>query len=434
MGNNSSAITFPISTTAGPDIVFLLFLLLVTQGSIPVKLLGLAFIVIMRPGAILRSSLLANFYILIILFHIVYGAILLFIDTLDYLPTYITVLSFWMISYIIYAVSEQFIRNNNLQAIKRTINIYFLLCIGTMLFQYFLAVMQYNHPNPYMVSPAAGDLMRSLFSNSSVNMIILSFFFIYYLMEAKWFYMAAALAGLLMTTYMSGIVILGISLITGIMIYSKIKLTHKVYMVVLSVAFAGLFLAVSPDNVNYAMGYIKRIWEFEEDTLPFKVKSIQQTIEYFFGSLQAFLFGAGGGNFSSRVAFIFSGDYVPWLPATMEYISDEFSSNHFGIWTYDFNNPWDNRNNTANQPFAFYNKIIGEYGMMGVLLYAGFYLNKIFVYWGSLKYTKYTLLALGGYFFLDYWFEYFSVVVIFELLFLTEIKMTEAFASDKHIE
>ena len=80
--------------------------------------------------------------------------------------------------------------------------------------------------------------------------------------------------------------------------------------------------------------------------MPFKIKSFRETFEYSTSSLKSFVFGAGAGNFSSRSAFISSGDYVNWYPAFLTYAHNDFQENHLALWNYDFRNPWDNNNNT----------------------------------------------------------------------------------------
>ena len=61
------------------DPIFFIFLLLVTQGDILLKLAGILFILLARPTAILKIYGLSKFYILVILLHLCYGLINLFI-------------------------------------------------------------------------------------------------------------------------------------------------------------------------------------------------------------------------------------------------------------------------------------------------------------------------------------------------------------------
>ena len=404
------------------DFVFFIFLLLITQGNIQLKLIGVLFVLILRPKAIIKISGLSRFYILIILFHLCYGFINLFVCGLGYLINFTMVFVFWAISYIVISQINYFLREKQVETINRTINIFFIICVLIVFYQYVALSLNYMSLNPYGISPAAGDKMKSIYSNSSVNMIVMSFFLLSYAFRGKWFYAIASLVCLLMSTYMSGTVIFLGSVLFSIFFFSKIKTKYKVYFLAVSIFGSVVFSSVSPSNINYAMGYINRIIE-NGDRVPYKIKSFWQTIDYNTSSVKSFFIGSGGGNFSSRVAFIASGDYVNWFPESLSYVSDEFSEHHLGIWNYDFKNKWDDRNNTANQPFSFYNQIIGEYGLIGIILFVVFYLGYITKNWNKITYSKFLLICLSGYFILDYWFEYFSVIIIFELLLMLDFKL-----------
>lgn len=404
------------------DPIFFIFLLLVTQGDILLKLAGILFILLARPTAILKIYGLSKFYILVILLHLCYGLINLFIYGLQYLINFIMVFLFWTISYIIISQINYFLKRKPIETIHFTINLFFITCVLIVLYQYVSLALSYMSINPYNISPASGDKMKSIYGNSSVNMIIMSFFLLSYAFRGKWIYGIVSLICLLMTTYMSGIIIFLGSVLFSIFFFSKIKTTYKVYFIAASVFGIVIFSSVSPSNINYATQYIDRIIE-NGDRVPFKIKSFRQTIDYNISSVKSFFIGAGGGNFSSRVAFIGSGDYVNWFPDSLSFASNEFKIYHLGIWNHDFKNRWDDRNNTANQPFSFYNQIAGEYGLIGVMLFLFFYLGLIAKNWNKLTYSKVTLICLLGYFMLDYWFEYFSVIIIFELLVLLDIKL-----------
>ena len=72
-------------------------------------------------------------------------------------------------------------------------------------------------------------------------------------------------------------------------------------------------------------------------------------------------------------------------------------------------------------PFP-YNQILGEYGLTGALLFAVFYLGYFLKHLRRLSYGRFMLIALMGFFLMDYWFESFSLVVIFELFLLLNMK------------
>lgn len=404
------------------DFPFLFFLLFITQGSFPLKIVGILWAITLGINALRHFHSFNQFYFFMILYHIIYGILYIFFESFRYTPTFILTLIFWVFSFISLSQISYFIKKNSLVKVVRTIDLFFVINILFVFFQYLYITYMYDSLNPYSVSTSAGDFIRSIYSNSSVNSIIMSFFSIMYFMRKKWQKGILALIALIMSTYMSGIVIFVGSIAFGLFLFSKVKIKYKILVIISGLIFVSLFNKVSPDNVTYVERYVNRVIKNDNNT-PYKIKSIYETIEYSTSSLRSFIFGSGGGNFSSRSAFISSGDYVSWYPQSLLYVSEEFDRYHLGIWTHDFKNIWDNRNNTANQPFSFYNQIVGEYGLIGVIAFLLFYLGYIVKNRKKLIYSKFMVICLLGYFVLDYWFEYFSVIIIFELLLLLDLKL-----------
>ena len=405
------------------DYIFLIFLILLTQGNILFKVIGLTIIYIFRFNAIFYIHRFNLFYLFIIIYHLIHGLLILFFKTFSYVPNFLLTLCFWFFSFMSLNQITYFIKKSSLNEIQSTVKIFFKINVIVVFVQLVMLMIRFNSINPYLVTTSAGDFIKSIYSNSSVNLIIMSFFVIYFFVKKDWLYGLLATIILLMTTYMSGLVLFICSLLLGLFLFSRFKIKYKLLAIFFIVIFGYLFAIISPNNVTYATRYINRILENGEN-VPFKIKSFWQTINYCSSSLSSFVFGAGGGNFSSRVAFIVSGDYVRWFPDSWAYASNQFLNNHLSLWNFDFNNPWDNKNNTANQPFSFYNKIFGEYGLLGFILFYILYLKYILDKWKGLNHTKLILISLAGYFLLDYWFEYFSVIIIFELLTLIDIKLS----------
>lgn len=407
------------------DWIFLLCILLILQGSIVLKIIGVLLIVFTRYNNSFCVSGFAKFYIFILLFHLSYGFINLWFLGVDYLAPFIMVSFFWLMSLVIYSQIFFFFNKTNFREQLKTINVIFVICVIVVFIQYIYTCISLGTFNPYGISQAAGDKMRSIFANSSVSMLVMSFFFLTYFQIKKWKYCLLSFICLIMATYMSGTVLFLIASIVSLLLFSKIKLSYKIYFLAIVLIFISLTAVISPGNIKYAMGYINRIWENDIDTLPYKIRSFYETLDYWTSSAKSFLFGTGGGNFSSRVAFIFSGDYVTWVPERLQYTSETFADNHLKIWNYDFNNFWDNKNNTANQPFSFYNKIIGEYGFLGLTGFILFYLGFIIKNWYRLTIARYMTVVLLAYFILDYWYEYFTVMIIFEILVKLDMSLTQ---------
>ncbi|SFU45915.1 hypothetical protein SAMN04487941_0898 [Pontibacter akesuensis] len=397
-----------------------MFLLLLTSGPIPLKLVALLFIKVPLKVRT-RVSLAKAFYIFIASYSLVYGALFLFNQ--NYWIAYFLVLLFWIIAFIAFCEIENFIKQNDFQTINATINCYFFINFIFVVQQLISIIIYSGSLNPFNASASHGDMIMGIYSNSSINMIVMGFYAIYFFYKRSLGKLFIALFCFLMTGYMSGLLILLVALTMFFFLFEK-RISLKIYSILIIISIIVFYYFFSRENYDYALGYINRALAFDAK-MPFKLKSYIQTYHYWTDSAANFIFGAGPGNFSSRVTFVVSGDYVGWYPESLSYVSKSFAKNHFWIWNYDFNNPWDNINNAANQPFSAYNQIIGEYGLIGLIafifLYIGFWMRGFM----SLTYGKIIFISFLGYLVLDYWFEYFSVVILFELFMLLNRKESE---------
>jgi hypothetical protein len=155
---------------------------------------------------------------------------------------------------------------------------------------------------------------------------------------------------------------------------------------------------------------------------PGKLISFVQTYFFLRMNMRHILFGSGVGNFSSKLAFRVSGSGVQGtFPQKYEYVSPEFRYNH--LKTYQFYASQDaSRHSVTNFPFSVYNQISGEYGLIGILLFCFGYLWYFVSRFRRLSYGRYMLCALMAFFLMEYWFELFSLVIVFELFLLLNIK------------
>jgi hypothetical protein len=157
-------------------------------------------------------------------------------------------------------------------------------------------------------------------------------------------------------------------------------------------------------------------------TKPGKLASFIQTFFYLKHSFKHLLLGSGIGNFSSKLAFRASGEKIlGTYPQKYVYISPDFKHNHLFTFRYYYEASA-SKHSVINYPFSFYNQILGEYGLVGAILFAIFYLGYFISRYRKLSYGRYLLLALLGFLFFDYWFESFTLVIMFELLILLNIK------------
>jgi len=158
--------------------------------------------------------------------------------------------------------------------------------------------------------------------------------------------------------------------------------------------------------------------------LPGKAISFIQTFNFLQFHPAKLIAGDGMGNFSSKLAFRtaglgFSGSY----PASHSYISNDFLSNHLDVYLNFFSKRAESHS-IVNSPNSVYDQLLVEYGLLGLLAFAIYYLWFFLKHYKNLTYGIPLLLLLMTVFFIDYWFEQLSVVVFFELLLFLDIKQT----------
>jgi len=158
------------------------------------------------------------------------------------------------------------------------------------------------------------------------------------------------------------------------------------------------------------------------ETRPGKFISFVQTYFYLKSNLKHLLFGSGIGDFSSKLAFRASGvNALGTYPEKYKHTSQDFRNNH--LRTYLFYKHADaSKHSVLNYPFSVYNQILGEYGLIGAIIFAIFYLGYFISKYHRLSYGRYLIIILLGFFLMEYWFEFFSLIIIFELLMLLNIK------------
>lgn len=154
-----------------------------------------------------------------------------------------------------------------------------------------------------------------------------------------------------------------------------------------------------------------------------KMLSFQETYDYLTSSTSAFLFGAGPVRFSSVTAQRMAGydDSRIFKKILPRYKSKEFTENHFLILKARTEDQ-DKYRSALNWLDSFYNQILGEYGLLGLLLflifYVGYFLKRIkyvtYGFWLSVIMVPFALFS--------YMFEHLGPIVIFELLMEMNVK------------
>ncbi len=158
---------------------------------------------------------------------------------------------------------------------------------------------------------------------------------------------------------------------------------------------------------------------------PIKLYSFIQTIYYLTSNVVDLFFGAGIGNFSSKLAIKMTGlNMQGSYPIQDIYISPVFVQFHLYTLLYVHALPV-SEHSTINMPNSVYNQISGEYGLIGIILFACCYLWFILKRWKKINYSRYLLLMLLAFFGFEYWFEMLSLTVVFELLLFKDVYKKE---------
>lgn len=287
-------------------------------------------------------------------------------------------------------------------------SIFVTLCI------FFYWVAYYKTLNIFAQNSLIGDFLGGYSGHSRVQMIAFSFFSVIFLSRKEWGKFFIANIFMLITTFMSGLFLYYIILITVLIFINSPQKSMK-YLVLVSGVIL-IFSFVLENNFSYLFKQLYAIFSLNP---PRKIVSFIQTYEYFKSDFVHTLFGAGPGHFSSRLAFIVGGEYISGFPSSLVYRSSEFFNNHFQLWNaYTLSIPFND--GTANQPFSVYNQIVGEYGIIGTFCFIYFYILGFTKFIRTNKYKLFLILLLLSYFILEYWFEYFSIVFLFEVLMRNE--------------
>lgn len=159
-------------------------------------------------------------------------------------------------------------------------------------------------------------------------------------------------------------------------------------------------------------------------TLPGKITGTVQTFDYLVAHPLQSIAGLGPGNFSSKIAFRAAGAGIRGdYPKNYIYINPAFMRNHLDLYLSFFSKNAEFRS-VRNNPYSTYDQMLSEYGILGLLALIICYIGFFARHYKKLSYGLPILMMVAGIFFLDYWFEQLSVLVIFELMLFLNIKET----------
>jgi hypothetical protein len=159
--------------------------------------------------------------------------------------------------------------------------------------------------------------------------------------------------------------------------------------------------------------------------LPGKLIAFKQTFSFLKDHPLKIVAGSGTGNFSSKLAFRATGlGMAGGYPKKFSYTSNDFLNNHLNLYLTYFSKDIE-LHSLVNSPNAVYDQLIAEYGVLGILAFIFLYLAFFTKHVRKLTYGLPLLLILLGSFWVDYWYEQLSIVIVFELLMLLNIKETK---------
>lgn len=159
---------------------------------------------------------------------------------------------------------------------------------------------------------------------------------------------------------------------------------------------------------------------------PGKLIGFLQTTNFLHHHINRIVTGAGIGNFSSKLAFRATGlGFAGGYPHKFTYIGHDFMVNHLDLYLNYFSKRA-GFHSLTNSPFSVYDQLLAEYGLIGLLIFAVYYLGFFARHFKALTYGLPLLLLMLAAFFIEYWFEQLSVIVFFELLLLLNIKETQS--------
>lgn len=159
-------------------------------------------------------------------------------------------------------------------------------------------------------------------------------------------------------------------------------------------------------------------------TIPGKLIALRQTVNFLRPHPPDFLTGAGMGTFSSKLAFRttalgIAGGY----PEKLAYVNEAFRENHLKLYMDYFSKDVE-LHSLIHSPNSVYDQLLAEYGLLGLLAFCLLYLGAFLKHHKKLTYGKPLLLILLAAFCIDYWYEQLSIVILFELMLLLNIKET----------
>jgi len=372
-------------------------------------------------------------------------------------------LLFWSIGFIYWALCAYFfasifsrVKTWTERQTEATIRSLFYINTAVTALQLADAMYRSHTLNPYALwdnpnfGNSTGDLLKGMFlAPCYINFFASSLFAIYFLQRnQKWNSFLAVVTLTLTSCNFAILAFAPIYIGFTLLIRKRTALWTALYSIGFIIAF---YTIISVGNLHYLSESIskvehnydkRKVNEIDktvsrnncitraEDADFFKNKkgkliSFDETIAFAGSGSGNLLLGAGMGNFSSLLArrqsdilFDQKSKLFRKLPTR---IASSYRDNHYTIEKHLYNLPSD-WHSIQQLPSSFVNQIIGEYGLIGCLIFLIGYV------WFILRRTQFRgyffpmCILVGYYLLFDYLFEYLSIMVLFELFFIIQIQ------------
>ena len=471
------------------DLPFLLFILTISSNKIYLKIFALILIFILRPKFnFFFSRKLPLFYPLIIILSVFQFLVFGGDFSSTHLLVFFVGVLYWFICYAYMFQAYLFVEQNTFEKINNTIIIYVILNFCFCLFNYFQICIQTHTLFPFLLGEgefgaSTGDHITGIFGRPSyVNAIINTLLAIYFIHNKKaGLFILASFAALLSFANIINLIfigvlfiylvfaddnrkrlIIGLNILLCFLMYFFISPDNYIYVkktIGLSVGHEREIMpdvisapenskpVLAPQSVKYVNDssaanqkilMIRRDLLFNSDykhyktyypvdikSAPGKKIAVLQTINFLKDKPSALFFGAGVGNFSSRLAYQFSGrDSSRLFMKLPHYCSGYYFKNNLLI--YDSMRQLPNEYHSIKHfPNNFLSQLLGEYGLIGFVLFFFCYIYFFFKRSNSRLFFFTLLLCVGAYLMLDYLYEFFNIMVIVEMLLFIDCKQKQ---------
>jgi hypothetical protein len=155
---------------------------------------------------------------------------------------------------------------------------------------------------------------------------------------------------------------------------------------------------------------------------PGKLIAFRQLLDWSKTHTGKIMTGNGLGNFSSKIAFRAAGIKTSGgYPDRFHYLHDDFRNGALFVYL-DYASRDSKYHSVTNLPYSFYTQLPGEYGIAGFVCFLLFYLGYFFRGSQRNSYAIPVMLIMVAAFAVDYWFEQLSVVIVFEIFMLLDLK------------